>query len=53
MWYYNAAYECDSILDLRKSRELPRLAIAKCYRDLGNEEQAADYEKEAAECNEE
>ncbi|WP_029232503.1 glycosyltransferase [Butyrivibrio sp. VCB2006] len=47
VWYYNAAYECESILDIRKSMELPRLAIAKCYRDLGNEEQAADYEREA------
>ena len=53
IWYYNAAYECSSILDLRKSKDLPRLAIAKCYRELGNEEQAADYEREAAECNEE
>ncbi len=48
VWYYNAAYECSSILDIRKSRELPRLAIAKCYRELGNEEQALDYEREAS-----
>ncbi len=53
VWYYNAAYECESILDIRKSRELPRLAIARCYKDLGNEEQAADYEREAAQCKEE
>lgn len=48
VWYFNAAYECTSILDVKKSMELPRLALAKCYRDLGNEEQAADYEREAA-----
>ena len=48
VWYFNAAYECSSILDIKKSMELPRLAIAKCYRELGNEEQAADYEREAA-----
>ncbi len=48
VWYYNAAYECTSILDIRKGMELPRLAIAKCYRLLGNEEQAKDYEREAA-----
>ena len=47
-FYSNAAYECSSILDIRKSRELPRLAIAKCYRELGNEEQALDYEREAS-----
>lgn len=46
IWYYNAAYECESILDLSRSGELPRLALAKCYRELGNEEQALDYEKE-------
>ena len=49
VWYYNAAYECQSILDVKKSGELPRLALAKCYRDLGNEEQAQDYEREAGE----
>lgn len=49
IWYYNAAYECSSLLDIRKSRELPRLALAKCYRALGNEEQAQDYEREAGE----
>ncbi len=49
VWYYNAAYECESIIDIKKSRELPRLALAKCYRKLGNEEQAADYEREASE----
>ena len=48
VWYFNAAYECKSILDIKKGRELPRLALAKCYRALGNEEQAKDYEQEAA-----
>ncbi|MBO4458624.1 MAG: glycosyltransferase [Butyrivibrio sp.] len=49
VWFFNAAYECSSILDIKKSKEYPRLALAKCYRVLGNEEQAADYEREAAE----
>ncbi len=53
VWFYNAAYECSSILDLKRSRQMPRLALAKCYRALGNEEQAADYEREAAECDDE
>ncbi len=52
VWYYNAAYECASILDAKKSGSLPRLAIAKCYRKLGNEEQARDYEREADEVEE-
>ena len=49
VWYYNAAYECQSILDIRRSGIFPRLALAKCYRKLGDEEQARDYEREAAE----
>ena len=52
VWYYNAAYECSSILDIKKSGSLPRLALAKCYRALGNEEQARDYEREASEVEE-
>ncbi len=48
VWYYNAAYECSSILDIKKNGSLPRLALAKCYRELGNEEQARDYEREAS-----
>ncbi|MBQ7614455.1 MAG: glycosyltransferase [Butyrivibrio sp.] len=48
VWYYNAAYECESILDIKRSGTIPRLALAKCYRALGNEEQAMDYEREAS-----
>ncbi len=49
VWYFNAAYECSSILDIKKNMELPRLALAKCYRAIGNEDQAKDYEREATE----
>ena len=52
VWYYNAAYECSSIIDAKKSGSFPRLALAKCYRKLGNEEQALDYEREASELEE-
>ena len=48
VWYFNAAYECKSILDIKKSGSTPRLALARCYRALGNEEQAADFEREAS-----
>lgn len=47
VWYYNAAYECSSIIDAQRGGKLPRLALAKCYSRIGNEEQALDYEKEA------
>lgn len=53
VWYYNAAYECSSILDARKSGSTPRKALSMCYRHLGNEEQALDYERDAAQLEEE
>jgi tetratricopeptide (TPR) repeat protein len=53
VWYYNAAYECSSILDAKKSGSLPRFALSKCYEKLGNAEQALDYERDAAELEEE
>ena len=52
VWYYNAAYECQSILDAQRSGILPRMALAKCYRAMGNEDQARDYEREASELEE-
>ena len=48
VWYYNAAYECKSIIDIKKSTSLPKLALSRCYKKLGNEEQALDYERDAA-----
>ncbi len=47
VWYYNAAYECESILDIKKSTSLPRYALSRCYKELGNDEQALDYERDA------
>ena len=53
VWLYNAAYETESVLDIRSSKELPLKGLAKCYRELGNEEQAAEYTRRAAEASEE
>lgn len=50
LWFYNAAYETTSLLDLRSSGDKPRLELAECYRILGYEEQAESYLKEAEEC---
>lgn len=50
VWYYNAAYETESILNLRCSREIPLRGLARCYRMAGNETQAAEYDRLAAEC---
>lgn len=44
-WYYNAAYETKSILNIRLSGDLPLLAIAGCYEKLGLMEEAEAYRK--------
>ena len=49
VWYYNAAYETESILQIRSGSDIPLQGLADCYRALGNEEQAAEYEKLAQE----
>lgn len=50
IWYYNAAYETESVLNLCSSGEIPLRRLAECYRAAGNETQAAEYDKLAAAC---
>lgn len=45
VWYYNAAYETESILNIKCSGEIALRGLAECYRAAGNEEQAEKYEK--------
>ena len=45
VWYYNAAYETESILNINCSGEIPLCGLARCYREIGNESQAAEYER--------
>ncbi len=45
VWYYNAAYETESILNIKCSGEIPLRGLAECYRMAGNELQAAEYER--------
>ena len=40
LWYYNAAYETESILDIHTSGDLPLKGLTECYRQL------AELEKE-------
>lgn len=47
IWYYNAAFETQPVLDIRSGGYKPLLGLSRCYRALGMESQAADYEKEA------
>ncbi len=49
VWFYNAAYETESMLNIHSSGDIPLKGLAKCYRALSNDEQAAEYEKLAAE----
>ncbi|MDD6811535.1 MAG: glycosyltransferase family 2 protein [Lachnospiraceae bacterium] len=45
IWFYNGAYETESILNIHSSGDIPLRGLAECYRLEGNEEQAAEYEK--------
>lgn len=47
LWFYNGAYETESILDLHSSGDVPLMGLAKCYHALGDEAQAAAYEQAA------
>ena len=47
VWYYNAAYETSPILDAHRGGDYAMKKIAQCYRELGNLEQAQDYEDDA------
>lgn len=49
VWFYNAAFETESILDIRCSKDRPLLGMAECYRKSGLVEQAQEYERMAAE----
>ncbi len=49
VWFYNAVYETQSILNIHSSGDIPLRGLSECYRLAGNEEQAAAYGKLAAE----
>ena len=34
LWFYNAAYETESILDVHTSGDLPLLGLVECYEAL-------------------
>lgn len=48
LWFYNAAYETDSILDIRTSGNLPLAGLAFCYEKQGLHEQAEEYSNAAS-----
>lgn len=46
MWYYNAAYETEPILILESGRTQALEGLVRCCRQMGQEEQAVEYEKQ-------
>ena len=44
LWFYNAAYETECILNIHSSGDIPLRGLAECYRAMGNNEQADEYE---------
>lgn len=49
IWYYNAAYEAKSILNIHYMGDLPLNRLAACYKMLGEREQEENFRKAAAE----
>ena len=49
IWFYNAAYETQSILNIHCSSDLPLKGLARCYEKMGMPEQAKEYERAAEE----
>ncbi len=46
MWYYNAAYETQPILFLESGGAQALEGLVRCHRQMGQEEQAAEYERQ-------
>ncbi|MDF2802121.1 MAG: glycosyl transferase family 2 [Anaerocolumna sp.] len=45
IWYYNAGFETEPVLNLHYHQDFPLDRLAKCYYELGNLEQAKYYEQ--------
>lgn len=45
IWYYNAAFECHSILNIQYEKEYPLQGLVDIYNNMGMPEQAREYEK--------
>lgn len=49
IWYYNAAYETQSILNIHSGGDLPLKRLSQCYEKMGLYEQAREYGRLAQE----
>lgn len=47
IWFYNAAYETHSILNIHCEGDLPRNRLGDCYEAMGMKEQAGEYRQDA------
>lgn len=45
-WYYNGAFETESLLNLAYDKELPLKQLVDCYQKLGNAELVEIYQKQ-------
>lgn len=46
LWYYNAAYETECILNVRYAGSIPLRGLAECYEAVGNAKMAEKYREE-------
>lgn len=49
VWFYNAAYETQSILNAHRGGDMALLGLADCYEAMGLAEQAEEYRRQAKE----
>ena len=49
VWFYNAAFETESMLDIHSGGDKALLGIAECYEREGMEGQAQEYRQQAQE----
>lgn len=43
VWFYNAAFETHSVLNIHYGGDMPLKRLADCYRELGQQEAAEEY----------
>ena len=43
MWYYNAAFETEPLINIRSKKDIPLNAIIDCYEKLGDKERADEF----------
>lgn len=53
LWYYNAVYETQPVLQLTSGGETGLEGMIRCCQALGNQEQAEDYRRELEHCRSE